>query len=258
MKLSLKTTSHRRPRKEAWLISRAALVAASMLFAVFAVFYWAYPLYEAGDKELAAFVALLFISSAAVTPAVAPKLVHSKGGAFFGLLIVCVAFGLVDTVGTSGGFMGLDKDMSERAYVAELATFETTKSNLETELREYKDEIKSVRAKFGVNGEIKQASSLALLTDDLIAERDRVQGKLDTLVEPSRTSRFNVELASLIAALIQIALAVGLICLEAARERKFVDAIEVYEERLAKGRSLRKRKATIKAKAETDNVVAIN
>lgn len=250
-KFTFKTKSHRRPRKEAWFVSRAALVAASMLFAAFAVYYWAFPLYETGEKELAAFVALLFVSSAAVTPAVAPKLVHAKSYAFCGLLLVCVAFGAVDTVGVSGGFLGLDKDMSERAYNAEMIEFKASKSALEDELKGYKDELKAHRADFGVK--ILRKESLELITADLTAERDRVQAKVDALVEPSRTSRFNVELASLIAGLIQLALAVGLICLEAARERKFTEAVEAYEDRLAKSRTQRKRAQTIKANAE--NVV---
>lgn len=252
MKFSFKTSNHRRPRKQAWFVSRAVLVAASMLFAAFAVYYWAFPLWEAGDKELAAFVAALFISSAAVTPAVAPKLVHAKGVSFFGLMIVCVAFGAVDTVGTSGGFLGLDKDMSERAYLAELETFTANKGKLEAELDGYKLELKQHREDFGVK--IMRRESLELITEDLKSERDRVQGVIDGLVEPSRTSRFNVELASLIALLIQVALAIGLICLEAARERKYADEVEAYEEKLAKARSQRKRSATIKAK-QNDNVV---
>lgn len=241
MKFSFKTTNHRRPRKEVWFVSRAALVAASMLFAAFAVYYWAFPLWEAGDKELAAFVALLFISSAAVTPAVAPKLVHAKSGAFVGLLTVCVAFGAVDTVGTSGGFLGLDKDMSERAYIVELAKYETQVTSLRADLQAQKDEIAKHRSNFGHGKEITRASTLELLIADPIAERDRIQGQLDTLAEPSRTSRFNVELASVIAGLIQIALAIGLICLESARERKYVEAIAAYEERLAKARRKRSR-----------------
>ncbi|MEL7111275.1 MAG: hypothetical protein AAGL99_18650, partial [Pseudomonadota bacterium] len=204
MKFSFKTTNHRRPRKQVWFVSRAALVAASMLFAAFAVYYWAFPLYEAGEKELAAFVALLFISSAAVTPAVAPKLVHAKGGAFFGLMIVCVAFGAVDTVGTSGGFLGLDKDMSERAYLTELEKFNAHKLDLVTQRDDQKAEIKKHRDNFGHGKEITRASTLEMLIADPIAERDRIQGLIDTLVEPSRASRFNVELVSIIALLIQI------------------------------------------------------
>lgn len=238
-------------------MARSAVVAVSVLFAGFSIYYWAYPLWENGDKQLAVFVGLLFAVSAAVTPTVTPKIVHSKGAPLAGLLFVCVTFGAVDTVGVTGGFMGLDRDMSETQFQADLAEYNTEKSKLETELQEYKDEIKAQRAKFGANGEIRNASSLALVLEDLTTERDRVQGQVDALVEPKRIQRFSVELAGFLAGFLQIAFAVGLMCLEAARERKFREALAEYEAELDRQRQRRRRrKAPAKKKTQpTENVV---
>lgn len=219
-----------------------------MLFAAFAVYYWAVPLWEAGEKEQAVFVAILFTVSAAVTPTVAPKLVHANGAAFAGLLAVCVAFGAVDTIGVSGGFLGLDRDMTQKSFDQAVAAHVKEKADLETELQGYKNEIAKHRSKFGMSGEIRNASSLELLIADPIKERDRVQGELDNLAEPVRDSRFSVELAAALASLIQIALAIGLIALEAARVAKHRRELAAYEAGLEVKRKEKQKKEKAEAR----------
>lgn len=242
----LSQKSARRPRQPVWLLARFALVAAALFFAAFAVIYWGRNLWAA-SPALAVFVAAGFGLSALVTPTVVPKLASARGGARWGLAAVCIVFGLVDTIGLTGAFAGVEKDMTQAAYEADMSAHEAERIRLLGLLETAQAKLDAVPLP-NATGEIRTRETWLAVTETLRADLDTAKGELSALVEPTRPDVFDDAFVALVSGLLQVALAIGLLSLEAARLRVHREALEAYEARLAE-QAKRRRKAAGKAKA---------
>lgn len=252
-----KKSNTRRPRKPSWLIARGALVLAALFFAAFTVVFWGLSLAEA-SLPLAIFVSIGFGLSAMVTPSVVPKLFHAKGFTFAGLFVTIVAFGAVDSVGLTLGFQGLEKQMTGPAYAAAVKAYNAERTALEAirnDAAAKRDAVVLVKA--FPNGEPFGPQRMAEARANYDAERlpfqeivDDYEAKIEALAEPVRGKLFDLTFVATLSTALQIALALGMVALEAAREGVHARAVEAYEDRLAEQRADRKAKAQAKARAE--------
>lgn len=247
-----KTT--RRPRKPTWLIARAALVFAALFFAAFAVVFWGLSLIETSPL-LAAFVSVGFAASAIVTPTVVPKLAVARGVPLIGLLFVAVVFGAVDSLGVTMGFNGLDKLITKPAYEASVTAYEAEKLPLTTARDKAvadRDAVALETAfedgrKFGPQN---KAAALETFTAARAAYQviiDDSEKKIGALVVPVQAKLFDLTLIGLLSTALQIALAVGMIALEGAREGVHAKALAEYEAGLEAARIAREKKAKDRA-----------
>lgn len=243
----------RKPRQPKWLLARSAFVMAALFFAAFAVIYWGRNLWDA-SPALAVFVAAGFALSALVTPTVVPKIASARGGARWGLAAVCIVFGLVDTIGLTGAFAGVEKDMTRAAYEADLSAHEAERGRLLTALETAQAQLAAVPTP-NATGEIRTRETWLAVTQPLRADVDAAKADLEALVDPVRPDVFDDMFVGLVSLLLQIALAIGLLALEAARLAAHRQALKEYEARLAK--QARRRKAPAKAKAKAPQVSAL-
>jgi len=248
-----KRKNTRRPRKPTWFIARAALVLAALFFAAFAVVFWGLGLAET-SPILAVFVSVGFAVSAIVTPTVVPKLAVARGPALAGLLFVAVVFGLVDSLGVTMGFSGLGKLMSEPAYKTAVAAYDESELPLKTARDKAVVDRDAVVLETGFSDGRKfgpQNKAAALVTfkearGEYQAIIDGNEAKIKALAVPVRAEPFDLQLIGLLSLALQIALAVGMIALEAARESAFVKALAQYEADREVGRVEREKRARAK------------
>ena len=238
-----------KPKLQNWFIARAALVAASLFFAAFAVWYWASPLW-AKQPIIAVAIGAGFAVSAVITPAVAPKLALAKGWSVPGLLAICLVFGCVDALGVSGGFAGLDKDLTQTEWDAALADYQTERETLAARLADAQAKLDAVPLP-SATGEIRNRDTWQLTMDTLTEQRDAAQARLDALAMPVRATRFNALHVNILSGLIQLVLFLAMPAVEAARQRQHTDALAVYYAAKAEAEKRRHRKARIQAKTET-------
>jgi hypothetical protein len=250
-----KRKNTRRPRKPTWLIARAALVLAALFFAAFAVVFWGLGLAET-SPILAVFVSVGFAVSAIVTPTVVPKLAVARGPALAGLLFVAVVFGLVDSLGVTMGFSGLGKLISEPAYKTAVAAYDEAELPLKMARDKAiidRDAVKLETAfsdgrKFGPQNKAAALVTFKEARAEYQAIIDGNEAKIKALTVPVRGSIFDLTLIGLLSIALQVALAVGMIALEAARESVHRSALAEYEAGLQSARAERDAKAKAKAK----------
>jgi len=248
-----KTT--RRPRKQSWFIARAALVLAALFFAAFAVVFWGLSLVDTSPL-LALFVSVGFAASAIVTPTVVPKLVVARGPALAGLLFVAVVFGLVDSMGVTMGFTGLEKQITEPAHQKALASYADKVQPLEAARDKAiidRDAVKLETAfsdgrKFGPQNKAAALATFKEARAEYQSIVDDNEAKIKAVAVPVRGSIFDLTLIGLLSIALQVALAVGMIALEAARESVHRSALAEYEAGLQSARAERDAKAKAKAK----------
>ncbi|MDJ0922248.1 MAG: hypothetical protein QNI84_14060 [Henriciella sp.] len=243
-----------KPKLEDWYVARGAIVAISLFCAVFAIYYWASPLW-ATNKPLAIAVAIGFGVSALITPCVVPKLFHTRGIALAGLLATCAVFSTVDSIGVAGGFLGLEKDLTQAEFDSETKVYTAERLALSSAIEAKQTAIDALPSMADVcvgHGPQNCAARQKGLTDDrglLLSDRDAAQGRLDVLAKPERADRFNDDHMTYLSFAIQIVLAFGLIALEAARHGKFNREMQAYQAVLAERRAEREKKQKAKARA---------
>lgn len=249
------------PRKPLWLISRGALFLASIFFAAFSVVFWGLGLAEE-NLLIAIFVSGGFAVSAIVTPSVAPKLAMVKSVTTgLGIVAVIAVFGVIDTIGVTFGFQGLDRMMTEPAYQAALKEYRDQRAPLEASLR------KATEARDSVilvttfpdgtpYGPQRMAEARVSFNEQRAAFQETItetEGKLAQIRQPVRETRLQGDLILLLAGALQIALVLGMIALEGARTAAHEKALADYEARLAQAAADKQAKAEEKerrAKAE--------
>lgn len=257
-----KTTSKtRKPQKPAWFVARASIVLAALFFAAFAVYYWAAPLWNA-NPVLSVFIGAGFALSALVTPSVAPKLVHSKGATTALLFAVCCVFGAIDSLGVGVAFGSLEQDMTQAEYDDAMSDYKVELSTLTNAVTAAQAKLDAVPLP-DAKGAIRKDSTWTSVNGVLEGRVNSARGRLDALAKPSRKDLFPNDLVMLLSFMLQAAIAVGAIALEAARSRIYSDACAAYEARLETLRKERvkvERKKQRKAKAApfTPRLVAAN
>lgn len=243
----------RKPRQPSWLLARSAFVTAALFFAAFAVIYWGRNLWDA-SPALAVFVAAGFALSALVTPTVVPKIASARGGARWGLVAVCIVFGLVDTIGLTGAFAGVEKDMTQAAFSAEVEAHNAERGRLLASLARAEAALAAVPAP-DAGGAIRRLDTWQAVTEPLRGDVETAKTELAALVDPVRPKVFNDAFVGLVSGLLQIALAIGLLTLEAARLAVHRKALEEYEAAKREERKRAEKSARAKAKVKAPAVV---
>ena len=243
----------KKPQLENWFLARASFVFASLFFAAFAVYYWAVPLWNE-SPALSIGMAVGFSLSALVTPAVMPKLARAKGWGLAGLMFGCFVFGCVDALGVSGGFAGLEKDLTQAEYDAAVTSYQAAIIKPTADIASAQSKLDGLPTMTAVcegygpiNCEKRQAG--------LVADRDTFQGSLNaatatlsSIALPVRAERFNDHTVAILSVLIQIALAVSMLALEAARLGAHRRDMAAYETARAKAKVAREKKAKAKSR----------
>ena len=252
-----KKTKTRRPRKPSWLVARGALVLAALFFAAFTVVFWGMSLAES-SIALAIFVSVGFAVSALVTPSVVPKLFHAKGFTLGGLFVTCLAFGAVDSVGLTLVFSAVEKQMTAPAYESAVDAYNAELTPLQTALTTATTARDAVQLEtkfpngepYGPQRMAESKEAYALQRSKLQKVVDDVEAKIEAVAEPVRAKIFNLTAVALLSTALQVALALGMVALEAARERVHADALAEYRDGLDAAKADREAKAKAKAKAQ--------
>lgn len=230
MKQLLKRSRTIKPRKASMFMVRSILILVTLAFAAFTIINYALTFWET-SQGLAIFIGVVFGLSALVTPFLTPVLVHARGVWIFAGLAILAVFMTIDGFGFSQAFTTLERQLTEKAYSADLEAWERdtadTRNRL-TAVQNARDAI--VLPKRDCLCPQTKAADLAQYEAEVtIADLQIEKLEADLLAKPVRADIIDNRLVMGFSMVLQIVLALAFAFVEAVREAKFKREITAYE-----------------------------
>lgn len=224
--------AHTAPRKPAAALTFMVLYSATILLGAFAVFEWAQPLW-ASNPVLAVFIGGVFGVSALVTPSMIGWATRAKAWSKLGLLVACLAFWGLDTIGLNNAFNSYEQRATAAPYEAALAQRAADRKPITDDVAKARaklDAIPAASIACAGFGPLKTEQCRQGLKDDqgrFHAALTRAEGQLvafDALPAPQRGDLYDNRATLALSIALQLGLALCFGCLTATRDRIHQDA----------------------------------